>query len=134
MPDILEQYGLQPALRELVKSWNSNNGGVQVTLETTGQERKLQNQTALSLFRMAQELITNSVRHGAPTTIFVQLIDHGDTMMLIVEDDGIGFDTERESQGLGLRNIRSRADLLEGTVDIDSRPGKGTVTTVEIPV
>jgi len=50
-----------------------------------------------------------------------------------VEDDGIGFDPMKESVGLGLRNIRSRTEVLEGTVDIDSTPGKGTMTTIEIP-
>lgn len=88
---------------------------------------------ALALFRIAQELITNAVRHSEAKKVFLQVIDHGTSIMLTVEDDGIGFDPMKESVGLGLRNIRSRTELLEGMVDIDSTPGKGTMTTVEIP-
>jgi signal transduction histidine kinase len=52
----------------------------------------------------------------------------------MVEDDGSGFNTKKFVKGFGLRNIKSRVEVLEGTVDIDSSPGKGTVTTVEIPL
>jgi signal transduction histidine kinase len=52
----------------------------------------------------------------------------------MVEDDGGGFDTDKTFKGFGLRNIKSRVDVFEGTVDIDSAPSKGTVTTIEIPL
>lgn len=133
MPDVLEQFGLRAALEDLVRNWNVN-GRMQITLEVIDLFHKLDAQMELALYRIAQELITNAVRHSGATTIFVQLIDYGKSLVLMVEDDGTGFDIEMDRGGLGLRNIRSRAELLDGTVDIDPSPGKGTVTTVEIPI
>lgn len=133
MPDVLDQFGLNPALHDLVNSWNRNDGRVMVTLGTVDLDHEPPAHMALALFRMAQELINNAVRHSGASSVFVQIIDHGPSIVLMVEDDGKGFDPTAESRGLGLRNIRSRAELLEGTVEIDSAPGKGTVTTVEIP-
>ncbi len=133
MPDVLEQFGLAPALHDLVKGWNQSSGQMKLTLGTVDLDSEPPAHMALSLFRMAQELITNAVRHSSATSVFVQIIDHGPSIMLMVEDDGKGFDPSVESGGLGLRNIRSRAELLDGTVEIDSSPGHGTVTTIEIP-
>jgi PAS domain S-box-containing protein len=133
MPDVLEQFGLKAALEDLVRKWNVN-GRMHITLEVIDLFHKLDAQMELALYRMAQELITNAVRHSGASAIFVQLIDYGKSLVLMVEDDGRGFDVEMDRGGLGLRNIRSRAELLDGTVDIDSSPGKGTVTTVEIPI
>lgn len=132
MPDVLEQFGLNPAMHDLVKNWNTT-GSVPVSLEVVDLRDDLPRPMALALFRMAQELITNAVRHSGAKSVFVQLIDHGKSIVLMVEDDGSGFSQEDDSLGLGLRNIRSRAELLGGTVDIDSSPGRGTVTTIEIP-
>lgn len=133
MPDVLEQFGLIPALQDLVKNWNSA-GDITITLEIVGLDYQLPPQMELALFRMAQELITNAVRHSGALSIFVQLIDHTTTLILMVEDDGQGFNPLAEGKGLGLRNIQSRAELLDGTVYIDSAPNKGTVTTIEIPL
>ena len=133
MPDLLEQFGLEAAMRDLISNW-SNDCAANLSLEVVDLRNGLPEPVSLSLYRMAQELITNAVRHSGAANIFVQLIDHGDTVMLMVEDDGSGFDPDSEQIGLGLRNIRSRAELLEGTVDIDSYSGRGTVTTVEIPL
>ncbi len=104
-----------------------------MTLGTVDLDSEPPGHMALALFRMAQELITNAVRHSSATSVFVQIIDHGRSILLMVEDDGKGFDPSEENVGLGLRNIRSRAELLDGTVEIDSSPGNGTVTTIEIP-
>lgn len=133
MPEVLEQFGLQPALLDLVNNWNRSESTSTVTLGMVDMDYEPSAQMSLALFRMAQELITNAVRHSEAKTVFLQVIDHGASIMLTVEDDGKGFDPTIESKGLGLRNIRSRAELLDGTVYIDSNPGKGTMTTIEIP-
>lgn len=133
MPDLLEQFGLEAAMHDLVGNLNTADT-VTLTLEVVELREDLSEPVSLSLYRMAQELITNAIRHSGASNIFVQLIDHGESVMLIVEDDGSGFDIETDSNGLGLRNIRSRAELLDGSVDIDSYAGRGTVTTIEIPL
>ena len=132
MPDVLWQFGLGPAIEDLVEKWNSL-GELKIELELVDMDHRFSEELEKALFRMCQELLNNSIRHGHPTQIFVQLINHEDSIMLMVEDDGIGFNPSIVTKGFGMSNIRSRAEVFDGTVDIDSAPGKGTVATIEIP-
>jgi signal transduction histidine kinase len=89
---------------------------------------------ALCLFRVAQEALTNVVRHARARTILVQLMAVPDRVELRVDDDGIGFDARaRLSSGLGLRSIDERVRLTRGSFRVDSRPGRGTTVVVTIP-
>ena len=133
MPDVLWQFGLRPATEDLIDKLRATSN-IDISLEVIGIDKRFSPEMEKALFRICQELLNNSLRHANAKHIYVQLINHGDSMVLMVEDDGVGFDEREPSKGLGLRNIRSRAELLEGTVDIDSRPNRGTVTTVEIPL
>lgn len=107
---------------------------MKVSLQLIDVDQRYSPQFEMTVFRICQELLNNSVRHSQATETFVQLINHGEMLVLMVEDDGIGFDPGQSASGFGLRNIRLRAKLLNGTVEIDSTTGKGIVTTVEIPL
>ncbi|MCF8464093.1 MAG: PAS domain S-box protein [Flavobacteriales bacterium] len=133
MPDVLWQFGLKPAVQDLVEKWNTT-GEFEISLELVDMDIRFAPELEKALFRMCQELVNNSIRHGNASNVYVQLINHGNSIVLMVEDDGIGFDPDKTSQGFGLRNIWSRAEVFEGRVEIDSKPKKGTVTTVEIPL
>lgn len=133
MPDVLWQFGLQPAVKDLVEKCNAAYDA-QINVEFVDVGRRFSKELEKALFRMCQELINNAVRHAGCSTIFVQIINHGDSLVLSVEDDGVGFDTKTVSNGFGLQNIRSRAEVFGGVVDIDSSPDSGTVTTIEIPL
>lgn len=133
MPDVLRQFGLKPAVEDLVDSWNSASD-VRISLEMVDLDKRFSQDLEKALFRICQELINNSARHGQCQNIYVQFIDHGDSIVLTVEDDGIGFNLSSNNKGLGLQNIRSRAEVFSGHVEVDSSPGKGTVTTIEIPL
>ncbi|MGB0916523.1 MAG: PAS domain-containing sensor histidine kinase [Flavobacteriales bacterium] len=133
MPDVLRQFGLKPALRDLLESLNTTVG-VKISAEFVDLEHRFSTEIEKALFRMCQELVNNAIRHGKPEEIFVQLIKHDKSIVLMVEDDGAGFDTQKLYNGFGLRNIKSRVEVFEGTVDVDSSPGRGTVTTIEIPL
>ncbi|MCF8459768.1 MAG: PAS domain S-box protein [Flavobacteriales bacterium] len=133
MPDVLWQFGLKPAIQDLVTKWNTTVA-FKISLELVDMDVRFSPELEKALFRMCQELINNSVRHGNASNVYVQLINHGDTIVLMVEDDGIGFDTNKITKGFGLQNIWSRAEVFEGRVEIDSAPNRGTVTTVEIPL
>lgn len=133
MPDVLRQFGLKPAVQDLLTTWDSTND-VKISVEFIDMEHRFSAEIEKALFRMCQELVNNAIRHGKPSHIFVQLINHGKSIVLMVEDDGNGFDTGKVFKGFGLRNIKSRVEVFEGSVDIDSAPNKGTVTTVEIPL
>jgi len=133
MPDVLWQFGLKPAIQDLVEKWNSTIDFT-ISLELVDMDIRFSPELEKALFRMCQELVNNSIRHGNPSNVYVQLINHGDSIVLMVEDDGIGFDPNNTTKGLGIRNIWSRAEVFEGRVEIDSALEKGTVTTVEIPL
>ena len=133
MPDVLWQFGLKPAIQDLVEKW-STTVEMKISLELIDMDERFSPELEKALFRMCQELLNNSMRHGNASNVYVQLINHGDSIVLMVEDDGIGFDQNNISKGLGLRNIWSRAEVFEGRVEIDSKPQQGTVTTVEIPL
>jgi two-component system, NarL family, sensor kinase len=90
---------------------------------------------ALSLFRVAQEALSNAVRHARPRTIHVELMAASDRVELRVADDGVGFvPDERTARGLGLRSMDERVRLAQGHVDIESRPGQGTRVLVRMPL
>ena len=87
----------------------------------------------LNMFRIAQELLNNVHKHANCTKLHVSLMDHGDLLSLTVEDDGIGFDRAHDSNGIGLRNIHSRVNMMQGEVDIESSENSGTLINIEIP-
>ena len=87
---------------------------------------------------VAQEAMTNALKHGEPRSILVRLVFSGETLRLTVEDDGCGFDpaqaaTPREGH-FGLQGMRERVKRLGGVVEIGSAPGKGTCVAVTVPV
>jgi signal transduction histidine kinase len=89
---------------------------------------------SLNIYRIVQELINNSIKHANASEILVQLLQKDDELMITVEDDGIGFDTEKVKTGMGTGNIASRVNFLKGEISVHTRPGEGTSTLVTIPV
>jgi signal transduction histidine kinase len=86
---------------------------------------------ALSLYRITQELVTNSLRHGKADNIHVTLNAFDEELNFLYEDDGIGFSKEKIKRGMGLSNVESRIQEQNGTVTIDSSPGKGMVLVAD---
>ena len=86
------------------------------------------------IYRLVQELLTNVVRHAQARHVIVQVMRHGPTAQVVVEDDGRGFDPSAAAPGVGLRSVRTRADYLGGTLDVQSQPGHGTTITIDFPV
>ncbi len=149
MPTVLSDFGVLPALKMLTES--NRNSGVDVTFETSCVHHmegslRLNKDVEIMLYRVTQEAISNALRHGKPSHIVVELIERDDYIHLIVTDDGRGFlvsdvteispinrSDERETPSQGLHNIRERAELLKGKLNIQSTPGKGTRLRVSIP-
>lgn len=88
----------------------------------------------LHLYRMLQEMITNVIRHARATHLHVALLEERGCLRLIVEDNGKGFDVRHHSDGLGLRNLRTRVELLQGTLEVASEPQQGTVFHIYLPI
>ena len=87
----------------------------------------------LGVYRIAQELLHNAVKHARARHIHVQLSSDGTNLTLSVEDDGIGMEQlDPTGAGIGLRNVRYRTRALEGTFVLESQPGKGVFALIEI--
>jgi signal transduction histidine kinase len=91
------------------------------------------------LYRISQEALNNIAKHAKPTQVTAILERRGDNVILIIEDNGVGFEPAKEKvptesgKGLGLVGMRERAMLVGGSVEIESAPGKGTTIYVKVP-
>jgi signal transduction histidine kinase len=91
------------------------------------------NSVATHLFRIAQEAINNAIRHGRPKNVFVHLEDRDNLVSLLVLDDGIGIAGEQNrSEGMGLRIMRYRADIIGAHFSVNSLEGGGTIVSCNV--
>lgn len=130
----LHELGLEAALAEMIADVNGS-GKTRFLLEV-GRDDELERvpeELRLCLFRVAQELVLNVIRHADASEAGIRLLPHEDAIVLMVEDDGCGFDPDQKRHGMGTRNIEARVEALGGLARFDSRPGRGTTVTVEIP-
>lgn len=88
----------------------------------------------IELYRIIQELLANVLKHAAASSIEIQLMKHDEFVNLIVEDNGKGFNTNKKYKGMGVTNVTSRVELLNGKIDIDSKENRGTMFNIDIPV
>ena len=135
-PPVLEELGLKEALEAMVSDIQSRSGlACAVSVEGEGIEDEVDATIEVALYRMAQELATNVVRHAQAMTMSVMLTVDAQQWVLVVQDDGVGFDPKAESiSGMGMRGVRERAEILGGRVDFSSMLGGGTTVTVWIPM
>jgi len=132
-PNVLEHVGLVATLRRHCADIEANHN-LKVIFSAEDPLDSLSPEVALCLFRVAQEALTNIVRHARASTISVQLGVTKEGIELQVDDDGIGFVVnDRIGGGLGLRSIDERVRLNRGQVRVESRPGRGTSLLVRIP-
>jgi signal transduction histidine kinase len=133
-PGALEQLGLIAAIRQLVTE-SQERYGVECAFAADVQFTRLAEPIETSIFRIAQEALSNALRHSGSRTVLVTLSQRGHWLCLKVEDWGTGSDPKRGGKkGIGLEGIRRRAELFEGRVKIRSAPGKGTIIKVWLPV
>jgi len=133
-PTVMQTVGLAAALERHCAEVDELHH-LKVVFRADGNLGALSADAALSLFRVAQEALTNAVRHARPHTIHVELMAAGDRVELRVVDDGVGFVTdERPRRGLGLRSMDERVRLAQGHLDIESGPGQGTRVLVRMPL
>jgi signal transduction histidine kinase len=127
--------GLAGALRKRVDLLRRVHD-VRLSLRARGPARLQDRTVEREVLLVASEALANALQHAAATAIEITLDTGGDTVRLVVADDGAGFDlagTLRESRRLGLTSMRERAEALGGTVHVDTAPGAGTRVTLEVP-
>lgn len=134
-PQALASAGLVEALREQCEALGYRTGA-EVTLEMGDSlpDDRLPPGGQETLFRIAQEALGNVARHARARKVHVWLGREGESALLRIEDDGQGFDPGLEMNGMGLRNLRERAEALRGLLEIRSAPGSGAKISVRVPL
>jgi signal transduction histidine kinase len=134
-PASLDHIGLVATLQQLITEFNRQYN-FSVDFEAVGMESKrLPSDVETTIFRIVQESLTNVILHAQAKQVDVLLNLHNQHVVLIVEDDGIGFvpTSFGTEDHLGLFGMRERVEMLGGTFMIESSPGKGTTIKAEVP-
>ena len=133
-PMMLDDLGLVPTVRRYCDAFKEQ-AGLDINITVTGNERRLEPYLEVMLFRAIQEVLGNAARHSQASLVKV-MVDLGeDRVRVSVDDNGRGFDPEslQQSNSLGLKLIRERAEMLGGNFELDSSPGKGTRVSFAVP-
>ena len=132
-PTALDDLGLEAALAGNVREV-ANQGVVRASFDADGQLRGLAKDAQLVVYRVAQEALSNAVRHSEAEHVHVSLRREADRVELSVADDGRGFTFDQTDRGLGIGGMRERALLVGGEFQIESRPGIGTRVRLLVPI
>ena len=132
-PASLEKIGLTAAINDLINRYSAN-GNPEIFLHSNKIDDILTNDKKLHVYRIVQELLNNALKHAEATELDVQLTRREKELFLKVEDNGKGFEENSVKKGLGLENIRSRLNMLNGELEFDSSPNHGTSVMINIPL
>ncbi|XAK58247.1 two-component sensor histidine kinase DegS [Bacillus inaquosorum] len=139
-PMALDDLGLIPTLRKYLYTTEEYNGNVKIHFQCIGdtEDRRLAPQFEVALFRLAQEAVSNALKHSESEEITVKVEITKDFVILMIKDNGKGFDLkeakEKKNKSFGLLGMKERVDLLEGTITIDSKIGLGTFIMIKVPL
>jgi signal transduction histidine kinase len=134
MPEVLVKFGLDTALKDFCNDINQS-GALHVNYQSIGMTNvEIEQTTAITIYRIVQELINNTMRHAAAKKAIVQISKEGKEISITVEDDGKGFNPVilEGKRGIGWSNIQGRIEYLKGKLDVQSEPGKGTSVHIEL--
>lgn len=135
-PASLRRFGLETAMDEQIRKAQIDDR-FHINFIHMMRGGDLDENLQLAIFRIFQELLTNSIKHSNASEISVQLIEHDEDISFTIEDDGVGFnfkDALNSGTGNGLHNIISRVSLIGGKLQFDSSIGSGTTITIQIPI
>lgn len=133
---VLANKGLLKALKDLASTVSVSNQ-IQIEVYDNGLEQRIANSMELTLFRIIQELITNTLKHAKANLVEIHLTMDEEHLNIMVEDNGVGFNTDKtlkDRTGMGLLNIEKRIENLGGQMIVESQPGKGTSVILDIPL
>jgi signal transduction histidine kinase len=133
MPRVLLEKGLKAALAEMLES-SFKLAKIDYEFEHFKVEECFNERMEIALYRIAQELVNNIIKHSGASQVQVQLIKSKDHLMLLVEDNGKGISNERQEEGHGLLNIKNRLDLIKVRFNFQASPNSGTLATVKVPI
>lgn len=130
-PPVFDKFGLHAAIEELCSEFNSL-GNIAVAYNNNNVKfEDVHKESHMHIFRVLQELLNNSIRHGKATQMSIRFENEDGKTVCHYRDNGKGFDVNamKQNAGLGMKNIQSRIDYLKGSLTTDSKTGHGTTTT-----
>ena len=133
-PDLLDDLGLVPTLRWYIDEFASHRQDLHIDFQAVGFRKRFSSEIELALYRVFQEALNNVIKHARADHFNVTLTYSHPKIIFILKDNGIGFDQDRSTDGIGLLGMRERVVSTGGTIAIISGKGKGTTIRVELPV
>jgi len=133
-PTVLDDIGLEAAIQDLAERARRDGLDVELAIDLgSGEAGRSSTELETALYRITQEALTNARKHGAARCARIEIEAYDRHLHLTIYDDGHGFDPDTKTDGFGLHSMRERAELVGGTLQIISAPGRGTEITVDIP-
>ena len=134
MPKALKENGLVSAIEDMLNK-SLAISKVEYSFNQIGlDEGRFDEALEIGLFRITQELINNIIKHSGATKVDVQISKTQKHSVLLVEDNGKGFKFDEKRDGIGLMNMKSRANTFNGEVNYETELNKGTVATIRVPL
>jgi signal transduction histidine kinase len=136
-PAALDDLGVEQAIEDLAERTRRRGLEVDLTLDMAFEQGRepgrLVGELETSIYRIVQEALTNATKHAGARRAAVEIGEDHSTVRVIIRDDGMGFDPAADAEGFGMVGMHERAELLRGTVEVQSSPGHGTIVTAEFP-
>ena len=134
-PAFLENKTLEEAFKILFKSMNlGEKYNVLISFDEAVKTSSINHEIQIQLYRIMQEQLKNILKYSKATQIEVDLFISNNILSLRIADNGVGFNINAVEKGIGLANIKRRAEIFSGNLKIESAPGKGCVLDIAIPI
>lgn len=133
-PDSLSELGIESALAGFGRRISERSGAVEIIVDAASRDVRPPVEIEIALYRVAQEAITNAIRHGFASLITVELRRGSREATIEIRDDGVGFDPAEVELGYGIIGMRERAELAGAELVIDSAVGRGTTVSLTTPL
>ncbi|RLL46666.1 histidine kinase [Oceanobacillus piezotolerans] len=132
-PMALDDLGLIPTVKKYIKTVSDYNN-LDIDLVVMGRDIRLQQKYEIALFRLMQESLQNAIKHAQATMIKVKLEIGSNRITMLIIDNGKGFDTQiKKDKSFGLLGMKERVEMLDGSLNINSTIGKGTIVSIQVP-
>jgi signal transduction histidine kinase len=135
-PGVLDNLGLIEALKDEIDAWNSRNTETHCDFNYSGKLENLDEYSNIMLYRIVQEGLTNISKHAGASHVQIEMKQSGQSLQLIINDNGRGIDMHQAGniRGMGLIGMRERVETIEGIFTIESAPGKGFCIRITVPL
>ncbi|AXG71513.1 oxygen sensor histidine kinase NreB [Kordia sp. SMS9] len=130
--DPIPEFDLKMAILNFAEKVANPQLNIQTAIH--GLEQFQNSHISIFIFRTLQELVNNTIKHAAATSVIIYITKNNSSINIMVEDDGKGFEANQITHGIGLKNLRKQVQMMDGTCDIDSKKTRGTTVNIDIPI